>query len=233
MKNLTLSAALIAASVFVSLNKVAAQKGLQLGFELNPQLSYLYNQDDVDSDLWDRKSAFNGHFGFSGQYGITENIGVGLNILYSIQGDKYDWKGTERLKSLQYFKIPVLFTLNLPFGDNMSFIGKVGPQVSILTDARLYDADKKILKTNYTAAFASYDFGGMISAGIGAKLTDQVTLDGSIRFDTGFTNAESEDFKQNIHNPYDFVTPSPASSPRGNAYNMTIGLNVGLRYTFL
>lgn len=233
MKNLVFKVVLFTTGVLISFNKADAQKGLQVGFEANPQFSYLVSQDDMDSKLFQEKNAFNGHFGISGQYGFTEKMGIGLNVLYAFQGDKYDWKNVERLKSLQYIKIPLMFTLSLPIGDHMMFVGKVGPQISFLTDARLFDKDKDIIKTNYTGAFTSYDFGGVLSAGIAHKFNDQVSIDGAVRYDTGFTNVEDSDYSLNIHDPYDLVTPSPASSPRGSTYNMTIGLTFGLRYTFL
>ncbi len=230
MKKTVFKVVLATTSILVSMNQVEAQKGLQLGLEVNPQTSYLLNKDDMDSKYYDGKNAFNGHFGLSGQYGISEKIGVGLNVLYSFQGDKYNWKDQERLKSLQYVKIPLMLTVTLPIGGQMSFIGKVGPQISFLTDARLYDKDRNSIKDNYKKAFVSTDFGGMISAGVSYQLNDQFSMDASLRGDIGFVNAEDKDFKQNIHDPFDLVTPSPASSPRGSAYNMTAGLNIGVRY---
>jgi hypothetical protein len=233
MKKKVFKVVLITSAIFISFNKADAQKGLQLGFEANPQVSYLLNKADMDSELYTGKTAINGHFGVSGQYGITEKVGIGLNVLYSFQGDKYEWKGEERVKSLQYLKIPLMLTLNLPMGDKMIFVGKIGPQLSILSDARLYDGDRKIESSHYKGAFVSTDFGGMISAGIGYKLNDHFTLDGAVRGDVGFVDAEDNDFTKNIHNPSDLITPSPASSPRSATYNMTVGLTFGVRYTFL
>ena len=233
MKKSVFKVVLITSSIFISLNKADAQKGLQLGFEVNPQASYLLNQDDMDSKLYSGKNAINGHFGVTGQYGFTDKIGLGLNVLYSFQGDKYEWKGEERLKSLQYFKIPLMFTLNLPIGDNLMFLGKVGPQLSVLSEATLYDKDKNTVNRHYKGAFVSTDFGGVISAGIGYKINENFSVDGAIRGDMGFLNAEDDNYKLNIHNPSDIETPSPASSPRGSSYNMTVGLTFGVRYTFL
>ncbi len=233
MKNLVFKVVLLVASVFMSFNKVEAQKGLQIGFEANPQLSYLVNKADRDSKLYDGKNAVNGHFGISTQYGITDKMGVGLNLLYSFQGSKYDWKGAEKVKSVQYLKIPLMFTLSLPIGDNLMFIGKIGPQVNILIDARLYDQDRKLIENNYKKAFANSDFGGMLSTGVAYKLTDRVCIDGSLRLDGGFIDAEDKSYQGNVHDPLDFVTPSPASSPRANTYNLTLGLTFGIRYTFM
>ena len=235
MKKLVFNVVVITTGFFGAFNKVEAQQGLQIGFEANPQLSYLVNKDDRASKLYSAKSATGGHFGVSAQYGITSKIGVGLNLLYSFQGSLYEWKGQEKVKSLQYIKIPLMLTLNLPFGSSgkMLFIGKIGPQISALVDARLYNGNAKLLDNNYKRAFAFTDFGGVISAGVGYKFSEQFSFDGSVRFDGGFLDAEDKSYKGNIHDPSDVIKPSPASSPRHNAYNMTVGLNLGIRYTFL
>lgn len=210
-----------------------AQKGFQVGFELNPQLSYLYNQDDLDSKYYTQGHAVSGHFGFSGQYGFTENFGVGLNVLYAVQGDKYEWKDATRIKSLSYFKIPVMFTVNIPTQSAWRFVGKIGPQVSFLTDARLYDGEMSVLVKNYTNAFVNYDVGGVVSLGTAYQLSDRFSIDAALRYDMGFVDVEKDSFRRNVHNPDDLVTPSPASSPRGATYNMTYGINVGIRYNFM
>ena len=234
MKNSKLKAALFAASVLISFSSVKAQKGFQIGLEGTPQLSYLANQADIDSDLWKSKHAVNGSFGLSTQLGFTEQVGIGLNVLYSFQGDKYTWKGIERYKTLQYVKIPLMLTLNFPVGDMMLVTAKVGPQLSVLSDARLLDKDNNNIVKNYSKPFEDIDFGAMLSAGIGYKLTDAVCIDMAFRYDLGFLDAEDKRYiATNIHNPTDVVTPSPASSPRGGTRNMTLGMTFGIRYTIM
>lgn len=214
-------------------NGLYAQKGFQVGFELNPQYSYLYNQDDMDSKYFNQLNAVSGHFGFSGQYGFTDKLGIGVNVLYAVQGDKYEWKAATRVKSLSYFKIPVMFTLNIPTETPWRFVGKIGPQVSLLTDARLYDGDQSLLITNYKAPFVKYDIGGVVSAGVAYQLTDHFSIDAALRYDMGFVDVEEDDQIRNIHNPSDLMTPSPASGTRAPTYNMTYGINVGVRYNFM
>ena len=126
-----------------------------------------------------------------------------------------------------------MFTLNIPTKSDWRFVGKIGPQVSILTDARLYDGDMSLLVRNYTDAFLKYDIGGVVSAGVAYQLNDHFSLDAALRYDMGFIDVEKDSFKRNVHNPDDLVTPSPASSPRGPTYNLTYGLNVGVRYNFM
>lgn len=233
MKNSVFKVAILAAAIMISSNEAKAQRGFQLGVEVSPQFSYLVNLDDFDSNLWEEKHAFNGGFGISSQLGFTENLGIGLNVLYSFQGDKYEWKNVERYKSLQYLKIPLMFTVSAPFGTSMMFVGKIGPQLSIMTDAKLFDKNNNTIKNDYTEAFTNVDFGGMISAGLAYRINDNVSVDAALRYDVGAVNAEDDDYSFNIHNPSDFDTPAPATSPRANTSNMTAGLTVGVRYTFL
>lgn len=233
MKKFIITIAFITSGILMSTNYSLAQKGFQIGLEGTPQFSYLHNKDDKNSSLYKGKNAFNSSFGISGQYGFTEKMGIGLNVLYSFQGSKYEWKGVERYNSLQYIKIPVMFTLCLPLGDKILFVSKVGPQVNVLSNAKMLDSDNKILKRDYSSAYSSIDFEGMISAGIAYKINDKFSIDGAIRYDMGFTNSEDKDFTSwiNIHDPYDYVTSSPGS-PRGITNNITIGVNIGIRYNF-
>lgn len=233
MKNSKLKAALFAASVLISFGNVKAQKGFQIGVEGTPQLSYLANKADFESKLYETKSAVNGSFGISTQLGFTENIGIGMNVLYSFQGDRYEWKGVERTKQLQYIKVPIMLTLNFPFGTNMMFVGKVGPQIDFLTAAELQNKSGNVIKSKYRSAFEDYGLSAMLSAGVGYNIGNNLSIDVAIRCDAGLTNAENSEYMLNIHDPFDLTTPAPATSPRGMTSNITTGLSVGLRYTFM
>lgn len=233
MKNSALIVALFATSILISLNSVKAQKGMQLGIEGSPQYSWLVNQDDYDSDLYVDRNAFNGAFGITSQFGFTDKLGVGLNVLYSFQGAKYEWKQAKRYKSLQYLKIPLMFTVTLPIGTDAFFTGKIGPQLGVLTSAKLLDKDNNVLKDDFTEAFEYVDGSAVISGGIGYMLADRVCLDVALRYDIGFRDAEDKGYSGNIHEPFDILTPSPASSPRAKTYNMTVGLTIGIRFNLM
>ena len=233
MKNSKLKAALFVAGILISFGNVKAQEGFQVGVQGAPQLSYLVNVDDNDSDLYKTLNAVTGSFGLTSQYGFTENVGIGLDVLYSFQGDKYEWKSIERYKNLQYIKVPIMLTVSVPFGSDMMFLGKIGPQIDFLTDAKLLDKDGDAIKSDYSAAFEDYGLSAMISAGFGYMINDNVSIDLALRYDIGLTDAENKDYQMNIHNPFDMTTPAPASSPRAMTHNMTLGLQVGVRYLFL
>ena len=89
-----------------------------------------------------------------------------------------------------------------------------------------------LIKSDYTAAFTSYDLGGVLSLGFAYLVSDYLIIDGSLRYDAGFTDVEENNYSPNIHDPSDVVTPSPAASPRTETYNMSVGLTFGVRYLF-
>ena len=125
MKNSALIVALFATGILISSNNTYAQRGFQVGVEASPQFSYLVNKADFESGLYKTKHAFNGGFGISTQVGLTENLGIGLNVLYSFQGDRYEWRGVKRYKTLEYVKIPLMFTVSVPLGMDMLFLGNI------------------------------------------------------------------------------------------------------------
>lgn len=230
MKNPQLIVALVATGILTSFGNLNAQKGFQIGVELTPQFSYLVNQDDIDSPFFDEMHAFNGSFGLTTQLGFNENIGIGLNLIHSFQGSKYEWKGRDLYKLLQYTKIPLMLTVSIPFAERMMFVGKIGPQFSILTDAKLLNHEGIIIINDYYEAFEIYEWSAMLSAGIAFRINEYVSVDAAMRYDVGLTNAEDEMFARNVHFPFDLETPAPASSPRGTTRNLTMGLAFGVRY---
>lgn len=232
MKNSKLKVALFAASVLTSFGNVKAQTGFQIGVEGTPQVSYLVNRSDIESSLYRTRNAINGSFGISSQLNFTKIVGLGVNVLYSFQGDKYEWKDVERYKQLQYIQVPIMLTLDFPVGTNMVYFAKIGPQIDFLTDAKLLNKSGGVIRSNYRAAFQDYGLSAVLSSGIGYNIGD-FCIDLAIRYGIGLTNAENKDFKPNIHDPFDYVTPVPSTSPRENTHNMTVGMTVGVRYRIM
>jgi hypothetical protein len=99
----------------------------------------------------------------------------------------------------------------------ISFSGKIGPQVSFLSTSKLTDNDGKDLADDTNDHYEKATFGGAAEAGIQIKLQRDLFLTTGVRFDVDFTNAEDKDF-----------TSYPAG--RAKTYNMTSGLEVGLKY---
>jgi len=200
--------------------KANAQQGFSVSVKATPQFSFLQNSDDRDNSIIDRKGTFNGNFGIGAGYNFTPSLGVGIDAVYSLQGQKYKFLGAgmgrEINQKLNYVKVPVYFTYTYNPDKPVSFIGKVGPQVSFLTSSKLTDNNGNTLKSNTKDHFKDVTYGGMAAAGVQFKLDKRMYLTTMARFDYDFTNAEDKN---------DAFYPG-----RAKTYNMTAGLEVGLKY---
>ena len=225
-----LTVALIATCIISSLTPARGQKGFQIGIEGTPQLSWLQNTTDYNSSSFQYLNTFNCSFGISGQYGFTPIVGLGLNALYSFQGQRFKLDGIERFKSVEYVKVPLMLTLNFKITDYVSFIGKIGPQLGLLTNASFRDANGNNIVSNQKSAYADYELSSVAHAGFGFRVYENLILDATLRFDYGLTNAENKNYTLNINKPTDENGNSSANPNRAITSNMTAGLTIGLRY---
>ena len=86
MKKIFLAALGIAALVMN--NRANAQQGFSLSVKTTPQFSFLQNSDDNDNSNLEKKATFNANFGIGAGYNFTNQLGVGLDVLYSLQGQR-------------------------------------------------------------------------------------------------------------------------------------------------
>jgi len=227
MKKIAVTVAFIATNIIVMHHTANAQEGFQLGIEGTPQMSWLMNKDDQNNTSFENVNTYNGSFGISLQYGFTKSAGIGLNGLYSYQGQSFKLDGVEQIKKLEYLKIPLMFVYNYEINSNWCFIGKIGPQLDLLMNAKLTDKDGNDIVSDQKNAYANYDIAGVASAGFGLRLNDNLSLDAALRYDYGFTDAENKDYKKNINHPNGAIIIN-----RATTYNTTAGITVGLRYLF-
>lgn len=204
----------------LTVNKVHAQQGFSLSVKATPQFTFLENKDDNNNNAYSRKATFNANFGIGGAYNFTKKIGVGADVLYSLQGQRYTINnGNELNQKNEYLKVPVYFSYNTDASKKVSFIGKLGPQVSFLTASKLDDKDGNEINGDTKDHYKSTTFGAMALAGAQYKLNPNLYLSTAIRFDYDFTNAEDNQYSGYV-------------SGRANTYNMAAGLEVGLKYVF-
>ncbi|MBE7171528.1 MAG: PorT family protein [Williamsia sp.] len=215
MKKFILAAFSMAALTYG--NQVHAQKGFSLNIKGTPQFSFLQNKNDNDNSSLEKKGTFNAAFGIGAAYNFNNYSGVGLDVLYSLQGQRYKANGVETNQKLNYIKIPVYYTFNTDASKPVSFIAKVGPQLSLLTDAKLTNKDGDQIGGSRKDAYESATFGGVVGAGVQFRLNQSLFLTTNARFDYDFTNAENEDYPS-------YVTG------REKTHNMTTGLEIGLKY---
>jgi hypothetical protein len=214
MKKVYIPILLLAGLVF---NKASAQQGLSVSVKATPQFSFLHNKDDNNNSLYSTKPTVDASFGLGAEYGFNNHIGVGIDALYSLQGQRYKLDNTEYNQKVNYIKVPVYFTYNSDASKTVSFIGKIGPQVSFVTDANLSDKNGNKIISNTKDRYQTATFGGVAIAGAQYKVAKQMFLSASVRFDYDFTNAEDDKF-------------SGYTAGRAKTYNSTIGLEIGLKY---
>jgi hypothetical protein len=214
MKKIYVSALLLAGLVF---NKVNAQQGFSVSVKGTPQFSFLHNKDDDNSSHYSTKATVDASFGLGAEYGFDNHLGVGVDVLYSLQGQRYKLDNTEYNQKVNYIKVPVYFTYNSDASKTVSFIGKIGPQVSFITDANISDKNGNKLVSDTKDRYQAATFGGVVIAGAQYKIAKKTYLTTSARFDYDFTNAEDDTF-------------SGYTAGRAKTYNSTIGLEIGLKY---
>ncbi len=234
MKN-TRGVVTLATMVFWGLtNCISAQYGYQLGIEGSPQLSWLLNKDDINSRRFNPESTINGSFGFMYEYELTKNTGIGVDAIYSMQGQYYQFLSMDFYKKVNYYKIPVMFCYTPQIGPGLRAIAKVGPQLGILSSAELLNREGKAIVKDQRTAYSSTDFGFVAMAGFGFGITSQLYADLLLRYDYSVTNAESPGYNSNVNNPSPPVLPNTIVGPatRAGSHNRTIGISVLLRYCY-
>ncbi|GIV22811.1 MAG: PorT family protein [Bacteroidia bacterium] len=204
-----------------------AQEGtFKIGAAVLPQNTWLLNQDDSDAGP---ELDYEVTWGFAGGltlgYNFTDYLGVGLDVLYSSQGQKYkgtvsgvNWTAQTRLN---YLKLPLLLRFNSDPNSPVQFSFFVGPQLNLLlsyTDK--FEASSSGVtstvetsgttvtstfvtggvtmtdKENLTAsAYKKTSLGAAVGLGVGFKLTDELLLTLHFRGDYAFGDAENKDAK--------------------------------------
>jgi hypothetical protein len=132
----------------------AQQGAFRIGAALLPQSSFLFNADDAKagSKVIGRPLTLGFAGGLSASYHFTDNLGVGLDVLFSNQGQRY--QGVSYIKAelsfgddttylnipvdytarttLNYLKVPAYFYFNTDPNAKVFFTAFLGPQVNLL-----------------------------------------------------------------------------------------------------
>jgi hypothetical protein len=230
MKKIILNVAIFATTVLVAISSANAQQGFQIGIQATPHLSWATNNDDSKDPDFEYVRTFVGSAGITSEYGFTDDIALGIDVLYSMQGQRFKLFGIENFKRTNYLKIPVMFVYNYKSSDMITMCYKIGPQLGILTKAKFTDKDGNNIVSDQTKSYQTAVFGGVASAGIGIKLMEKLRLDFAIRYDYDFTNAEDNGYVTHINHPLTSVPGNGISTTRATTNNSTVGITVGLRW---
>lgn len=190
------------------------------GIRAIPHVSWLENLDDLNNsqDKYKTEIKWGAGFGVGGGYNFNDNIGISIDVLYSMQGSRYMFRKIEYTQSLNYLNVPVLFVYTTDPAPVL-FIGKVGPQVGFLTGAKVDPASPNNSEgiTNNKEQFNDIVIGGVLSGGARCIISDKLFLDILLRCDISFFNAENSSYKY-------------YSSDRADTRNITAGIEIGANY---
>lgn len=200
-------------------NSGFAQKGISFTADLNPQVSWMLNADDSDLETFSQKAYVRPAFGLGATYNFTDNLGLGADVRFSMQGRKAELNNVETSAALDYLKVPLYFSYNTNPAKSLQFVGKIGPQVSFLSNARLLDADGEEIDDNIMAAYENVTLGGFLSLGAEYRITPMLNIFTQARCDMDFTNAEDKD-------------AVAYTEGRASTHNASVGLQAGVRIRF-
>ncbi|RYD55437.1 MAG: PorT family protein [Sphingobacteriales bacterium] len=218
MKKIFMTAAIALTTLTVA-TKANAQQGFNFGVRAIPQTNWMLNSDDNDDPNYKRETTYGAAFGVGAGYNFTKNMGINLDVLYSMQGQTSTNEGIETKQRVDYVKIPLMFTYNTGIDSNhkVAFIGKLGPQLGIRTSSKFLNADGDAIIDDANDFYKSTTFGAVAGAGARFALAKNLTLDAGVRFDYDFTDAEDKDFVL-------------YAKDRAATNNMTLGVELGLNY---
>lgn len=197
-----------------------AQEGaFRIGAALLPQNTWLLNQDDSDAGPeLDYEVTWGFAGGLSASYHFSDYLGVGLDVLYSRQGQKY--KGnigginyTART-DLNYLRLPLLLRFSTDPEAPIQFNAFLGPQLSFLLSYRDKGensfATTEVTGTTITTSLTGIGsttvnldqaiykkslFGGVFGLGMGIRAGDNILITIHFRGDYAFGDAENKNAK--------------------------------------
>ncbi|MCS7162437.1 MAG: PorT family protein [Bacteroidia bacterium] len=212
-------------SVFLGLSGLiwAQANTFKIGLVGAPQTTWLLNQEDMDAGpILDYKTTWGFMGGLSLAYHFSNYVGVGLDLLYSSEGQRYTgkdealglrWEGRTRLN---YLKIPLLLRLGSDPESPVQLSFSLGPQLGLLLSAEdkmtvklgsselsLSTGNKEGILYEVTPinpervslnkpAYASTTFGATVGLGVAIRLTESLHLSFQLRGDYTFTDIENK-----------------------------------------
>lgn len=221
-------------------SSVFAQQGFEFGAQVMPQLTLIVNDDDFAAgDELNFRTTAHLAYGIHAAYNFSDHLGVQTGLLFSTQGQKYvsDEPTPDTYTSevrMNYLKIPVLLKFNSNPEASAQFVATVGPQFGLLNKVTNYYNDEKITYTNLPGeirdikdAYKSMDLGAVLSLGARFRLTDNLQLGTSFRFDYSLGDIEDKEATYSLSG---LGTLNYWSSDRAPSHNATGGFMIDFTY---
>lgn len=238
-----------------------AQSGLQFGLRYDPEYTAYSNSNDAGAgDELQFASHFTElSFGGGAVYNFDKNMGIGIDILFSREGQAYTGtlSGTPpradayssvvarqlslngmdahgnyvALAEINYFKIPIMFSLTTDNSELFYFSVLAGPQFNVLhgvaQEVNQEDLDYPNTSVEPIDLYNSMTLGAVLALGASWNASSNIVLSTRLRFDYGLTDAENKDVTISTEG-------APAvrfySADRGAVHTETAGLLIGIDY---
>lgn len=121
-----------------------AQKGLEVGLEFTPAVTFIINSEDfAEGDDLDFRGTFGYNTGLSLGYNFNDGLGISSGIIFSRQGQNYTTaidgvaKSSQDLfeRKLSYIRVPLLLKFNGDPSASSSSYFRIGPHFDFLQGA--------------------------------------------------------------------------------------------------
>jgi hypothetical protein len=129
-------------------------------------------------DYWDAKSLVGFQVGGFAEIKIIDRLSIQPEVLYSAQGAKIEFAGSDSDIKLGYINVPVL----AKFYITKQFTAEAGPQLGFLVSAKNEGED---VKDNFKSVDTGFNFG------LGYNFTDNFSA--GIRYTVGLSNIADYD----------------------------------------
>lgn len=206
-----------------------AQKGLQVGVVGGPQSTWMLNKNDSDDPQFKYDNTLKGFVGATVDYHFTDKVGVGIELLYSLQGQKFHTAaGIDYKRDFNYFKIPILLNFNSNPEHVAMFVGKFGPSIGINTSAKGPVAG--IPDIDVSSQVAKVNVGMVLGLGVGFNVTKGLAITAGLRLDGGLTDALASNPSNLAFSYYNGDTNTQGTT-RDKTWNANGGIEIGVKYT--
>lgn len=235
--------------IFFSLN--AFSQKTQIGFFYLPQKTSISNSlSDKGDPIYKNKVTFAGGGGISFTHFFKQKLGVQTGLMYVSHNQKFlskikegpdsikTWKGKKRL---DYLKVPLLLTyqsiIPIKRDSRVAFTMAGGLQFGYLLKGdgaivifKHYEGvnDYYDLPESGNSYYSKYIVDLVLSVGLDFMLNKSLTLNTALRADYSITDVENKDATHYNGIP----TYQYSDDNRKKAHNNSLGLLIGLTYTF-
>jgi hypothetical protein len=173
----------------------SAQRGLEFGAYIQPQVHWLLNDQDLNAgDSMQYKLSFSTAVGINAGYNFTDFLGVRSGISYTTLGQDYINKSSDPDTSfgvdLKYLRIPLYLKINTGINSKVSVMIMGGPQLGFLTAAE-YLEDGRV-EADIVDNYNLIELSASLAAGLQINMDDGSTLNFLWRNEYSLANVEKD-----------------------------------------